>query len=251
MNAMINAQLWHRWLGHLNKRMLELMQRRDGNGVALDGSSDYCDVCAVGKRHQLAHLKKAKHADIAAPFQLVFGDLIGPFKPADRGCYKRAGKSADQFTKWTAIYLLCIKGQTLASLQLLITSTVIPFGSRIVTWRADKGGEYTGKNFKAYCQETGVTQQFPSTNTPQRIGVSERVERKLCAMVRCMHVDSGLPPFLCGKLMVAASYICNRIPHSALNVETPYKKLYGKDADIYHLNIIGARAFVHIETQTS
>ena len=47
---------------------------------------------------------------------------------------------------------------------------------------------------------------------------------------------------------MAASYSCNRIPHSALNMETPYKKLYGKDADLSHLKIIGARAFVRIKT---
>ena len=44
---------------------------------------------------------------------------------------------------------------------------------------------------------------------------------------------------------MAVSYICNRIPHSALNMETPYKKLYGKDADLSHMEIIGARTFVH------
>ena len=44
--------------------------------------------------------------------------------------------------------------------------------------------------------------------------------------------------------MMAASYICNRIPHSALNMETPYEKLYGKDADPSHFKIIGVRAFV-------
>ena len=47
--------------------------------------------------------------------------------------------------------------------------------------------------------------------------------------------------------MMAASYICNRIPHSALNMETLYKKLYGKNADLSHLKIIGARAFVHMK----
>ena len=47
--------------------------------------------------------------------------------------------------------------------------------------------------------------------------------------------------------MMTASYTCNRIPHSALNVETPYKKFYGKDADLSYLKIIGARAFVHIK----
>ena len=59
MNAMTNAQLWHRRLEHLNKRSLELVQRHEGNGVAFDGSIDHCDVCAVGKSHQLAHPKKA------------------------------------------------------------------------------------------------------------------------------------------------------------------------------------------------
>ena len=167
MNAMTNAHLWHHRLGYLNKKSLELMQRRDGNGVAFDGSIDHCDVCAVGKSHQLAHPKKVKHADITAPFQLAYGDLMGPFKPAARGGYEYVSKITDQFTKWTAVYLLCTKDQALASLQLFVTSTAIPYGSRIVTWRADKGGEYTGKDFKAYCQETDTTLQFAATNTPQ------------------------------------------------------------------------------------
>ena len=46
---------------------------------------------------------------------------------------------------------------------------------------------------------------------------------------------------------MVASYICNRIPHSALNMETPYKNLYARHADLSHLKIIGARAFVHIK----
>ena len=219
----------------------EDMQRRDGNGVTFDDSIDHCDVCAVGKSHQLAYPKKAKHADITAPFQLVYGDLMGPFKPAARGGYEYMSKITDQFTKWTAVYLLCTKDQALVSLQLFDTSTVIPFGSRIVTWRADRGGEYTGEDFKAYCQETGITQQFAATNTPQQIGLSGCVGRTLCAMVRCRRVDSGLPPFLWGELMMVASYICNRIPHSPLNMETPYKKLYGKDADLSHLKIIASK----------
>ena len=41
-----------------------------------------------------------------------------------------------------------------------------------------------------------MTQQFAATNTPQQIGVSERVRRTLCAMVRCMLIGSRLPPFL-------------------------------------------------------
>ena len=88
MNAITNAKLWHRRLRHLNKRSLELMQKRDVNGVIFDGSTDHCDVWTVGKHHQLAHSRKAKHADITAPFQLVYGGLMGPFKPTARGTYE-------------------------------------------------------------------------------------------------------------------------------------------------------------------
>ena len=166
MNAMTSAQLWHRRLEHLNKTSLELMPRREGNGVAFDGSFDLCDVCAVSKSHHRAHPKKAEHADITPTFQLVYGDLMGPFKPAARGDYEYVSKVTDQFTKWTAVYLPCTKDQALTSLQLFVTSTAIPFGSRIVIWQADKNGEYTGEDFKSYCQETGITQQFAATNTP-------------------------------------------------------------------------------------
>ena len=69
MNAMMNAQLWHRRRGHLNKISLELVQRCHGSGVAFDGSTDLYDVCAVRKRHQLAHPKKAKHADTTASME--------------------------------------------------------------------------------------------------------------------------------------------------------------------------------------
>ena len=144
---------------------------------------------------------------------------MGAFIPAARGDYEYVSKIIDQFTKWTAVYLLCTKDQALVSQQLFVASIIISFESRIVTWRADKGGEYTGEDFKAYCQETDTTQQFAATNTPQQIGVSERIGRTLCAMVWCMRVDSGLPPFLWGELMMATSYICNRIPHSALKME--------------------------------
>ena len=59
-----------------------------------------------------------------------------------------------------------------------------------------KGGEYTGEEFRQYCLETDVTQEFSAINTLQQIGVSERVGRTLCAMVRYMLADSGFPSFM-------------------------------------------------------
>ena len=98
MNAVSNVQLWHRWLGHLNRRSLELMQRHDNNGITFDGTIVECDVCAVGKGQQLAHPKIAQHAGITRPFQLCYGDLMGPFTPEVYGGFKYVSKSTHQFT---------------------------------------------------------------------------------------------------------------------------------------------------------
>ena len=68
---------------------------------------------------------------------------------------------------------------------------VISFGGRIVRWRAEKGGDYTGKEFRQYCLDIGIIQEFATTNTPQQTGVSEHVGMTFCAMVRCMLTDSG------------------------------------------------------------
>ena len=130
---------------------------------------------------------------------------MGPFAPVAIGGYKYASKITDEYTKWAAVYLLTNKNQALKSLQLFVGSTVIPFGGRIVCWRADKGGEYTGEEFRQYCLETGIIQEFAATNTLQQIGVSERVGRTLCAMVRCMLADSGFPSPMWGELFMAAA----------------------------------------------
>ena len=95
---------------------------------------------------------------------------------------------------------------------------VIPSGGRVERLGVDKGGEFVGNDFKDYCIQTGVLLEYASTNTPQKIGMSERVGGTLAGMVRFMLADSGLPTFLWGELMFTAAYVGNRAPHSALNM---------------------------------
>ena len=102
---------------------------------------------------------------------------MGPFTPVAIGDYKYVSKITDEYTKRTAFYLLTNKKQALQPLQMFVDSTVIPFGDRIVRWRADKGGEYTGEEFRQYSLETSIIQEFAVCNTLQQIGVSERVGR--------------------------------------------------------------------------
>ena len=123
---------------------------------------------------------------------------MGSFTPVAIDGYTYATNITDEHTKWTAVYLLTNKNQALQSLQLFVDSTVIPFGGSIVRWCVGKGGEYTGGEFRPYCLETSIIQEFAATYMPQQIGLSECAGRTLCAMVRCMLADSGFPSFNVG-----------------------------------------------------
>ena len=160
------------------------------------------------------------------------------------GC-KYVSKITYEYIKWTAVYLMINKNQPLQSLQLFVGLTVIPFGSRIVRWRADKGGVYTGDEFRQYCLKIGIIQEFAATNTPQQIGMSERVGRTLCTIVECMLANSGFPTSIWGELFMAAAYLKNSILHKALKMKTPFKMFHKEEADLSHLCVIGVRTFVH------
>ena len=48
--------------------------------------------------------------------------------------------------------------------------------------------------------------------------------------------------------MFTATFLGNWAPHSAIGVQSTYKVLHGTESDLRLLRVIGARAFVHIET---
>ena len=125
---------------------------------------------------------------------------------------------------------------------------VIPSGFRVERLRVDKAGEFISKEFQDYCLQTGVSLEYANTNTPQQIGMSERVGRTLAAMVPCMLADSGLPKFLWKELMFTAAFLGNSAPHPAIGMQSPYKLLHGTEPDLRLLRVIGARAFAHTET---
>ena len=110
------------------------MQGHDDNDINFDGIilTVDCDVCTVGKSHQLVHPKKAQHAGIIARFQLCYGDLMRPFTPGAYEGFQCESKITNQFTKWTTVYLLANKNLTFKYVLLFITLVVIPCGGHVI-----------------------------------------------------------------------------------------------------------------------
>ena len=236
--------LWRRRMGHISARSFEILNKAQGNGLSCCGDGLACDVCAIGKSAQQARPKSAM-CHVKFPLQLVFTNLTGPI--ALEALPPLCEQVTDAATRWRGIYLLKDKSDAVASLKLLNQAVVIPSGSCIQRLRTDKEGEYTNEVFEDYCLQMGIMHEFASTATPQHIGMSQCGGETLAGMVRCILTYLGLPKFLWGELMLTAAYPASRVPHAALKNITPHKARHNKEANLEHLRVIGARAFVHIE----
>ncbi|CAB1113015.1 unnamed protein product [Ectocarpus sp. CCAP 1310/34] len=243
------ADLWHRRMGHINNKSLDVLRQQAASGIDYRGDVQDCSACPLGKSSQQPHPKHAVYG-VSTPFQLVFVDTLGPFTPTALGGFKYATKFVDQHTKWKEVVLMKDKTCSIDALELFNKGTVIPRSARIHVLRADKGTEFTNAAYRQYCLDVGIQLQFASPNTPHQIGANERAGRTIMNIVRCMLADSTLPSLLWGELMQTAVYLSNRTPHAALHNGTPYKALFGTDAHLGHLRVVGARAFVHEETHT-
>ncbi|CAM9708118.1 unnamed protein product [Ascophyllum nodosum] len=135
-----SAALWHRRIGHINTRSMDILRKEKRNGVEYTGDLPTCDVCALGKSAQQAHPKRASY-DVSRPFQLVTTDLMGPLSPPALGGFRYVIKFSDQLTKWNEVFLLKEKKSAVDTVQLYNQAVVIPSGLRLERLRADKGGE--------------------------------------------------------------------------------------------------------------
>ncbi|CAM9605138.1 unnamed protein product [Ascophyllum nodosum] len=114
VNAVANAQVWHRRLGH-HAQSLDILRKRDGTCIIFEGAVSDCDVCTAGKAQQLINPKRTNHK-VSRPFQMCYRDLMGTFTPVAVGGYKYVSKITDEYIKWTDIHLLTNKDQALKSL---------------------------------------------------------------------------------------------------------------------------------------
>ena len=247
--ATADADIWHRRLGNINLRSMELLRPKEGSGVEYTGTVSDCDICALSKSRHEAHPKKSTRTT-TRPTQLIYTDLMGPFTPPAKGGYRYVSKFTDDYSRMKEVYLLRNKSEAAESLHQYNMTVAVPLRLRIETVRYDKGGKYTGKDFKTLSVNTGTNVEYTATNTPQQNGVSESDGQTLAQITRCLIKDGNSPPSLWGELIFTAAYLSNRSPHSVLGGATPYFRVHNKGVDLSGLRAIEARAFVHRETYT-
>ena len=117
---------------------------------------------------------------------------------------------------------------------------------KIQSIRSDNGIEYTSSDFNLYCEEAGIEHQFTAPYTPEQNGVSERRNRYIMEMVRCMLHEKNLPKLFWAEAANTAVFLQNRLPTKLLEEKTPFEVWYDNKPSLSFLKIFGSICFVHI-----
>ncbi|GBM89165.1 Retrovirus-related Pol polyprotein from transposon TNT 1-94 [Araneus ventricosus] len=156
--------------------------------------------------------------------------------------------SQDDYSRYSMIYLLSKKDEVLSKLKEYIAMTRNKFGRTLKVLRSDNGGEYIGKEIEDFLKEQGIVHQLTVPYSPQQNGVSERKNRTLIEMTRCLLSEANLPQRFWAEAAMTATYLQNRLPTKPKG-KTPYELWTNHKPNLSHIRVFGCKAYAYIQKQ--
>ncbi|MCO5614450.1 hypothetical protein L7F22_068732 [Adiantum nelumboides] len=193
-----------------------------GSGPSKNGYEFFITVDSAPELNGL-HLVFGEDGSVRATrkLQLVHSDVCGPMRTPSVGNSLCFVTFIDDFSRFCWVYPLKAKSDVFAIFQHYVSMVENETGCKVQTLRTDRGGEY----------------------------MSERKNRSLMEMARCMHKAKSLPHKLWMEAVACAAHVLNRCPTCALKTITPYESWYDRKPSVSYLRVFGCLAYAHIPQQ--
>nr|GEU99602.1 zinc finger, CCHC-type [Tanacetum cinerariifolium] len=127
---------------------------------------------------------------------------------------------ADDYTRYMWVYFLKSKDEAFEIFNEFKLKVENQVGKKLKSFRTDRGGEFTSREFTRYCKENGILRQLTSPYSPQQNGIAEAIRH--------------------------AVYVLNRVPTKALEDSTPYEVLKDRKPNMRHLRVFGCKAYAKV-----
>lgn len=245
-NKVNTTEIWHKKLGHCHlQRMLKMQKYDMARGLPeLDDILPSCPACQFGKQKRLPFPKSSWRA--SQKLQLIHTDVAGPQRtPSFQGSIYYI-LFIDDFSRMCWIYFLKFKSEVAGVFWKFKKMIENQSGCKIQMLRSDNGKEYTSAKFDLFCEEAGIEHQLTVPYTPQQNGVSERRNRTVMEMARCMLHEKELPKCFWAEAANTAVFLQNRLPTKALEDKTPFEAWYGYKPSLSFLKVFGSVCFVYV-----
>jgi len=205
---------------------------------------DFCEDCVNGKLTRAPHTRPAARAE--APLRRVYTNMHGPVPTQSHHGHVYWVSFVDDYSRFPVVYFITKKLDVFAAFKWYRAWAENITGQQIRILRNDKGGEYVLDDLDRYLADAGIRREHSVRDTPQQLGVAERLNRTLAEGITTTLSQSGLTRtwwedavahFLFGKLRLLSS-VTN---HSL------YKLFYGKSPSVDCLRPFGCLAYVHLQ----
>ncbi|GJS52012.1 putative ribonuclease H-like domain-containing protein [Tanacetum coccineum] len=206
------------------------------------GKDHLCSAYERGKSKKASHPPKLVPID-HSKLELLHMDLCGPIRVATINGKKYILVIVDDFSRYTWVYFLRSKDETLEIIKKFITQAQLNYKAKVCKIRTDNGTEFKNATLKSHCEKLGIMQQFSIAQTPQQNGLVERCNRALVEAARTMLIFFKLPEFLWAEAVATACFTQNRsIIHTRYN-KTPYELLRGRKPNIAYFHVFGSLCY--------
>ncbi|PNF20906.1 hypothetical protein B7P43_G11180, partial [Cryptotermes secundus] len=202
------------------------------------------DVCITGKLHRKKFCKNSKSAENV--LEVIHSDVCGKITPQSLGGKQYFVTFLDDNSRFSTVEVLTNKCDVLPAFQRYVEKVEVLQERRIKFLQSDNGGEYCSAAFNEYLDQKGIGRRLSVARTPQQNGRSERLNRTLLCIVRCILENAGLPKSFWGEAVLTASNIRNCCPSKAIQGRIPIevwsKKAFTIDM-AREMKVFGCRAW--------
>ena len=179
---------------------------------------------------------KTAHHMCRRPLEIVHNDVSGRAQCRSLGVGNYFVTFIDDFSRFMYVRIISRKSEVFRCFKEYQMEVEALHQSKICALQTDNGGEYTGINFESYLKEKGILHRKTVPRNPEQNGVSERTNRTLVEMSRCLLIQSGLPDYLWGEAVNTMCHIRNLCPSTAIGDKIPLELWKGKGCDIQETN---------------
>jgi transposase InsO family protein len=116
----------------------------------------------------------------------------------------------DDYSMFMWVVQLTMKDKAAESLHRFPTAAEMESGHKLHTLRIDRGGEFTSKEFAAFCADRGTMRHLTVPYSPQQNGVMECRNQTIVGMVRSMLKAMNMPARFWGEAATIAVFVLNR-----------------------------------------
>jgi len=254
-----SMMIWHAKLGHTG--MKGVVRSLDMYDIHHPKTNDHthraCDTCIVCKATRMAI--KRRRADPprkpTSPMDCWCVDLMGPFSTftdegrkalCSLGGHNYALNIVDEYSRYVIVSLLVGKSDATNELIRWIKQKQVKTGKTLKVLHSDGGGEFDNSTLKVFLADNGTQQSFTTAGTSEHNGITERMNRTLETISRCLIKHADAPRELWPEALLHSVDIVNHISQGTIQGEIPYQRFHQEKPvmDLRKLHVFGCDAFI-------